>query len=611
MNGEGIWIGRPERPALGWLDTPASGPGRRGVVLCPPIGYEYWSTHRTLRVLARRLADAGMTSLRLDYTGTGDAAGRPTDPGQVEAWAADLAAAVDRLRALGCSDVSLVGVRLGGLLALVHGGRVGATSTVTWDAVRSGRRHCRELTLLGQKIDVGDAAGGLSVGGAVLSAATLEAIADLDAHAVAEPPGTRVLLVDHAVVGRDPIRLKLGALRCEVDTAVVPSAADALEAPAEYATVSDDLVDTIVGWLTAAGSPGAPTPPSPAIPAMAPGTPPPPPGEAFSGPVASFRWGSGAVSEDVVTVGPDELVAVRTRPARNLPTRPATLVWLNTGSEHHVGPGRAWVEFTRDLALAGWTSLRVDFRGWGESPDAGPGPGRPYDLRTIDETQRLVAQLQARPSGPAGDPVPAGPVVVIGMCASAWVALAATATAASPPFAVAAMNPQLYWQPGDPVEANIETETHVRRLEEIARWQRIGRFGGWDLLDRLHVRHPAGEHLRRLERTGVPILWVFAEGDDGLGFLTDRVGRAWAGLRRRPGTSVAVLPGIDHSMRRTWERPRVTRALAGWLDGLEPVADPGGPVTIDLREGVTPAALPAVGAGSGAAEDPAGTRPLL
>jgi len=66
------WIGRAERPLLSWLTTPAEGTGSVGVVVVPPIGYELWSSHRTLRTLAERLAGQGCSVLRFDFDGTGD-----------------------------------------------------------------------------------------------------------------------------------------------------------------------------------------------------------------------------------------------------------------------------------------------------------------------------------------------------------------------------------------------------------------------------------------------------------------------------------------------------------------------------------------------------------
>ena len=82
----GQWIGPPDRPLMAWLTRPAQGIGDVGVVIVPPVGYEYWSSHRTLRTLAERLAENGCLALRFDFDGTGDSGGDQWDPARLEAW---------------------------------------------------------------------------------------------------------------------------------------------------------------------------------------------------------------------------------------------------------------------------------------------------------------------------------------------------------------------------------------------------------------------------------------------------------------------------------------------------------------------------------------------
>ena len=65
---------------MSWLTAPGGGASSVGVVIVPPIGYEYWSSHRTLRTLAERLAEQGCSRLRFDFDGTGDSAGDQWDP---------------------------------------------------------------------------------------------------------------------------------------------------------------------------------------------------------------------------------------------------------------------------------------------------------------------------------------------------------------------------------------------------------------------------------------------------------------------------------------------------------------------------------------------------
>src|SRR5438270_2246619 len=108
MTATPLWFGPDGRELFAWLHVPDSGTARAGVVLCPPVGYEYAATHRTFRTLAERLEQHGIAALRLDYDGTGDSAGSDTDAGRVAAWTASVDAALDALRAAGAPALGVV-----------------------------------------------------------------------------------------------------------------------------------------------------------------------------------------------------------------------------------------------------------------------------------------------------------------------------------------------------------------------------------------------------------------------------------------------------------------------------------------------------------------------
>jgi hypothetical protein len=74
------------------------------------------------------------------------------------------------------------------------------------------------------------------------------------------------------------------------------------------------------------------------------------------------------MNERAITFGPGQgMVGVLTEPdAAPAPKRPHVLL-LNAGFVHRVGPGRLAVEIARQVALAGFPSLRFDFSGIGDS----------------------------------------------------------------------------------------------------------------------------------------------------------------------------------------------------------------------------------------------------
>jgi pimeloyl-ACP methyl ester carboxylesterase len=505
-----------------WLSGPAGGRARSGVVVLPPLGYQWWSAHRTHRVIAERLAAAGHLVARVDYDGTGDSAGEASDPDRVGAWRASVAAAASELRALGCSSVSLVGTRLGGTLALLDGAELEVEAIALWAPVTNGRRWARELRMLGEAVP-GDE-GAVATAGVVFTGATLEEVGALSTAALDRAPAARVLIAD----GRPDAKLaaQLGELGCAVETAVVDGGERALDEPTEDAVVPEEVVAAIVSWLGAGVVEGE------------------------AGPLdeAEVRmpWRDGVVTETVMRVGPQQLLAIRTESAAAAPG-PA-LVFLNTGSEPHVGPGRAWVELTRTLALAGHTCIRADWRGWGESPDGGHAPGRPYDPHTVGDTIALVAGLEAEGFED---------IILVGLCASAWVALRAALDVRV--AGVVAINPQLYWQPGDPVEATL-AETRRRRTEEIDAIRSGMESGRWDAEDHAGDRPWAAAWLDGLTAIEIPITMFFAEGDDGIEFLTTRHSLRLAAAREA-GISITELPDIDHPLHRFWTRDTVAQAI--------------------------------------------------
>ncbi len=77
-------------------------------------------------------------------------------------------------------------------------------------------------------------------------------------------------------------------------------------------------------------------------------------------------------SEESLCFGADgALVGVLTRPTAAAPASDAAVVFFNAGLIHRIGPSRLYVELARQLAGLGWTCLRFDHAGVGDSPARG------------------------------------------------------------------------------------------------------------------------------------------------------------------------------------------------------------------------------------------------
>jgi alpha/beta superfamily hydrolase len=538
------WFGDPDRPLLGWASNARTGAGRSGVVIAPPAGYEYWSSHRSLRTLAERLAAGGHSVLRIDYDGTGDSAGDQWDPGRIDAWRRSIAAAVEHLRRGGSEEILLIGVRLGATLALLEGAAVRATRIVAWLPVASGRRYARELRLLATPVpdesDPLEPSGTLTFAGNVFSAETFEALRGLDVAALADRPAAAALVIDDPAGSCEPVASSLRALGVDTTHVQLEGSQESLYTAPEFAVVPDAILNAICDWVGVEPPPPAPVPgPSRDL-----------------GRAVAMAWREGTIAETPIRLGDLGHVGIVTEPASTRPA-PTTLVLLNPGSETHVGPGRAWVELARDLALTGRRTVRIDFRGWGESADAGRAPGRPYDESCEQDTVAIVAGLAA-----AGF----DRVAICGLCAAAWIVLRVAADAQA--AGVIALNPQLYWSRGDPVEIDWDL-IRARRATEIRRIQRGSRTGLWTMLDRLGHRSAPARWLDRVAGAGIPVHLLFAENDDGLQYLRARHARRLERVCRSAAVSVRELPGVDHPMHLAWMRPRVAEALAEALADID------------------------------------------
>ena len=557
----GIWFGDEDRPGFGWLSRPEADLGRSigsGVVIAPPVGYPYWGSHRTLRVIAEQLAERGHAVLRIDYDGTGDAAGDQWDPDRVQAWRATLGVAAAQLRAMGASTLTVIGVRLGATLALLDGATVGADRMVVWQPIDAGRRYAKELRLLSQPVpeaaDPLQPAGTRLLAGSVFSAQTLEDLRRLSLADISAAPAPTVLIVDGVQGSSESTVARLRSLGADVKHLELGGGEQALELAPEYATVPASIVDAVVGWMGEATEQSGTT----TGPALPPGAAPDEPRGR-----ATMRWRSGWVDEEAITLAPHGHVGILCGPSGEAAIG-ATMVLLNPGSETHVGPGRAWVEIARDLALAGRRTVRVDFLGWGESPDTGHAPGRPYDQHGVADCAAIVQELRS-----AGHER----IVVLGLCASAWIVLAAARQGGMD--GVIALNPQLYWQPGDIVEIDWDV-IRATRGAEIRRIEQGARFGVWRLLAALGQRPRVVRWLQAVSAAVPSTYLLFAAEDDGLKYLRERLSGHLSRLQSDGSLTIAELADVDHPLHRTWLRPRLVATLLETLRAIDAKRQPSG-----------------------------------
>jgi pimeloyl-ACP methyl ester carboxylesterase len=198
----------------------SSTPRSSGVVLCYPFAQEYMRAHRAFRQLSLLLSARGFHTLRFDYTGTGDSSGEPQDI-SLDAWGRDLDVAVEELMDTAAVDsVWIVGLRLGGAVALRAAENANVRGVVLWDPVIDGN------TLLVEAAEEPGPTGAptLVLGGVPIVPRFRAEVAALDLMTAPLPKNARYLLaVSEDTAAYQALRDRLMRDGADVSYTCVPS----------------------------------------------------------------------------------------------------------------------------------------------------------------------------------------------------------------------------------------------------------------------------------------------------------------------------------------------------------------------------------------------------
>jgi len=541
------WFGPPHRPLFGWIHAPAGDRCRGAVVLCPPLGREHTSAHYTYRKLAEALAEAGLLAVRFDYDGTGDAAGGDGDEGRVESWLSSIGHAIDLARACGAREVSVVGMRMGALLAAVEAARRGdAHALVLWDPCPSGAGFVREQRLL-QRLRTDSpapaAAGGTELPGFVFGADTVRDLGALDVPASPRPVVRHLLVLtrDAQPVAAGLVE-SLGCPAPEHRRAI--GQPDLLDVEPLYHQVPLDTVAEICSWLARAHD-------GQAVPVAL-------------TPADRAEWvgpDGVALTEELLSLGPLGLFGVATSSAAA--AAGPTVLFLNSGNDWHIGPNRLWVELARRWAAAGLRCVRFDESGLGDSPVR---PGQTDHLIWAPEAFDDVAAAAAAvsPSDPSD-------VVLTGLCSGAYQALESALGLA--PRGVLAVNPVLRFDPPELAIGAIDPRrricrptnplvTSYRHLAFPALRRRL-RAVAWRLANAVSPSRSPRGWLAQLVAEHVDTYCIC--GEDEARPLTEGTQLAQLQAGEDSCLRVEVVPGLDHALMAADQRALVSDRLTEHL----------------------------------------------
>jgi len=123
-----FWFGEQSRPLFGLVNLPKS-TIKACALLCPPLGYESWTSYMTFRTLAETLCRNDIVAMRFDYDGSGNSFGDDLEPNRLQAWRDSIRSAVTELRSrFNHVEIVLIGLRFGASLAYEQAAGLGIKS---------------------------------------------------------------------------------------------------------------------------------------------------------------------------------------------------------------------------------------------------------------------------------------------------------------------------------------------------------------------------------------------------------------------------------------------------------------------------------------------------
>jgi alpha-beta hydrolase superfamily lysophospholipase len=591
-----------------------------GLVVCKPFGYEAICAHRSLRTFADAAAATGVPALRFDYTGTGNSQDFPGTAEELSIWVDDALSACDELRRrTGVARVGMLGVRLGALLALLAAAKSNSVDALVLIApVISGRRYLRELRrvqLAASEFAVvappqstasedqceGDD-GPFEVSGFAMSSATTARLARTDLSVLDRAPARRILLVD-----RDDLPSakdwseSLARLGAEVEYEALSGIVQMVWTAPQFGAAPQAMLARTRAWLErlAAVSPCSTT----HLDQRGPGRLGP---QVLAMPVQDHAVSSPALTERPVFFARDPLrFGIVTVPPDDH-ARHCGVILVNDGATHHVGANRMHVSFARRWARGGYTVLRIDLGGLGESDvRAGERFDEPYAAGATEDIRAAMHYLRTVHG--------CGEISVGGLCSGAYHSLR-SAVAGLPINRIVLINPENYFRKDDMSSDDLLLSEIVRgpsryreRLLSGKSWSKLLRGEAdvryilkvavrhvWFVVmtalrscaKQLHVRlsRDLGRELEEIVKRGVDVIFVFARGQVGLELLRIEAGASLARLGHR--CRIHIIDGADHIFSQRRAGQELENLLSSELLGLHVhYSGEGGAAPPGLRAG--------------------------
>ncbi len=537
-----------------------------GVVLCPPLGFEQIHAHRAYRRWAESFAEGGFHAVRFDYRHTGNSSGDGPAASCVSSYLADILSIADKLLSQGRKGVAFVGCRFGATLAVLAAKERPSSMLILWNPITSGRRYAREL----RAIAAMSAAHQLPASNTVECAGFEITSTSMDEIATLEIKNTDLKNVLNTLLIDDNIKSKLGGTEgIEKLPSVDDSSVEMILREPHNTQVPRVLFRQTCDWLNDKCAEQ----------------------NSLNSNLKPFALQYSAKLDAATSDSAESIEIIRNIPhlvgihnrCKGVYEQSTFVILLNAGSVHSAGPNRLYCQISRALANVGISSLRLDLRNLGDSPQgAVEDENHPYPATATEDVAIAVNWAKQRH--------PNSKIILMGLCSGAHSSLHA-ALSGLDINQIILINPLTFrWHDGLSLDQGADQNIEKDRrqflvllknpktwLKNLLTYEKLAKFVKFFFkFSRSLVSRTAVSSLRfiglikpsqlsadldSLASRSVAITLVFSSGDPGWSILTKEAGSTASRLVDSGNISVHFIEEADHTFTLSRSRHQLIAVL--------------------------------------------------
>lgn len=582
---EGFYIPAPNEAIYVCRHEPISEAKNKTVIICPPIGYEYNHSYRSLRYLAEHLCSQGFTVFRFDYYGTGNSEGSVLDSHCQERWIENiLALSLFVHNSYPSSKQTWIGVRLGASLAALALQKQfcepelpenitkcinSIESLILWEPIIKGRAYIRELQAIArlseynQNID--DSI--IESAGFILSHDTAEKIKSINLQKTdLSSIKANILLIKRNDKPIDEsFSNHLSEQGVNVNLTSLDGFVGMMEEP-HKTTVPSEAISRITSYLNSFTANSLEK--SQKV--------------AYSSSLTFHLQGADIV-EEAIYFGKDcTLFGILSKPKLTNKNSHRCIILSNSGAVHHVGPNAIYTLVARELAAMGFYVFRLDLENLGDSQITdSDNENHPYQPHALENIKTAIDFLRHHSDIKT--------FTICGICSGAYTAFHAGIKSNELPVSeILMINPlTFYWDPSQSLETNQnmfkDQAYYQQSLYSIEKWKKL--FSGqanisyvaqfiirrilklaqekafdiWSLIT--GEKSKLANDLFRIHKQNTAISFIFSSTDPGLAIVKSEANRTLKqGLKDR-WISLDIIDNADHTLSSNQAKNKLIKIL--------------------------------------------------